>query len=76
LSSVVTLAAQLDDRYDQDFRYGAEYAFRDMVFLRGGADVDDFTAGAGLKFYMVRLDYAFVGYELGNTHRLSAAVVF
>ena len=50
--------------------------FRDMIFLRGGADVNDFTAGAGLKLYMVRLDYAFVGYELGNTHRLSAAVGF
>jgi hypothetical protein len=76
LSSVVTLAAQLDDQYGQDIRYGGEYAFRDMIFLRGGADVNDFTAGAGLKLYMVRLDYAFVGYELGNTHRLSAAVAF
>lgn len=76
LSGVVTLAVQLDDQYGQDIRYGGEYAFRDMLFLRGGADVNDFTAGAGLKLYMVRLDYAFVGYELGNTHRLSAAMVF
>jgi hypothetical protein len=76
LSSQVTLAAQLDDQYEQEFHYGGEYSFRDMVFLRGGADVDDFTAGAGLKLYMVRLDYAFVGYELGNTHRMSAAVTF
>ena len=76
LSSMVTLAVQMDDQYSQEIRYGGEYGFRDMVFLRGGADVDDFTAGAGLKLYMVRLDYAFVGYELGNTHRLSAAVGF
>jgi len=76
LSSVVTLAVQMDDQYGQDIRYGGEYGYRDMIFLRGGADVDDFTAGAGLKLYMVRLDYAFVGYELGNTHRLSAAVGF
>jgi len=76
LSSVVTLAVQLDDQYSQDICYGGEYGFRDMIFLRGGADVNDFTAGAGLKLYMVRLDYAFVGYELGNTHRLSASVGF
>jgi hypothetical protein len=76
LSSMVTLAVQMDDQYDQDICYGGEYGFRDMIFLRGGADASDFTAGAGLKLYMVRLDYAFVGYELGNTHRLSAAVGF
>jgi hypothetical protein len=76
LSSAVTLAAQLDNQYEQEFRYGGEYSFRDVLFLRGGADVDDFTAGAGLKLYMVSLDYAFVGYELGNTHRLSAALTF
>jgi hypothetical protein len=76
LSSAVILAVQLDDQYEQNIHYGGEYSFRDMVFLRGGTDADDFTAGAGLKLYMVRLDYAFVGYELGNTHRLSAAVIF
>lgn len=76
LSSAVTLAAELDDQYEQELHYGGEYSFKDMIFLRGGADVGDFTAGAGLKVYMVKLDYAFVGYELGNTHRLSAAVNF
>ena len=75
-SSAITLAFELDEQYDQELRYGGEYSFKDMIFLRGGADVGDFTAGAGLKMYMVRLDYAFVGYELGNTHRLSAAVNF
>lgn len=76
LSSAVTLAIELDDQYGQEFHYGGEYSFKDMVFLRGGADVGDFTAGAGVRMYMVRVDYAFVGYELGNTHRLSAAVNF
>ncbi len=76
LSSTITLAMQLDNQYDQEFHYGGEYSFKDMIFLRGGADIGDFTAGAGLRVYMVRLDYAFVGYELGNTHRLSAAVNF
>ncbi len=76
LSSVIILAAELDNRYDQEFHYGGEYSFKEMIFLRGGADAGDFTAGAGLKLYMVRVDYAFVGYELGNTHRLSAAVNF
>jgi hypothetical protein len=76
LSSAITLSVELDDQYGQEFHYGGEYAFRDMVFLRGGADVDDFTAGAGLKVYLFQLDYAFVGYELGNTHRLSATVGF
>lgn len=75
-SSAITLAAELDNQYGQEFHYGGEYSFKDMLFLRGGADVGEFTAGAGVKMYMAKVDYAFVGYELGNTHRLSVAVSF
>jgi hypothetical protein len=33
----------------------------------------DMTAGAGLELFNFRFDYAFLGYDLGNSHRISLA---
>jgi hypothetical protein len=44
--------------------------------LRVGSDNGDLTAGAGLKLYFLNLDYAFVEYELGITHRVSLQLDF
>jgi hypothetical protein len=57
---------------------GAEYAFQDVLFLRGGYkfnyDVASFAAGAGLKAdlsrYAFRFDYAYSDFaSLGVAHR-------
>lgn len=55
---------------------GAEYNVRDAVRLRGGYVEDSLTAGAGLCLGRVQLDYAWVGHELGGTHRVSFSVDF
>jgi len=73
-----------EDKVVENLRYGLAFtqdiaAFSSTITLaalRGGADVGEFTAGAGVKMYMAKVDYAFVGYELGNSHRLSVAVNF
>ena len=60
----------------KEWGLGAEYNLRDSVQLRGGYVKDSFTAGAGLYLGRVQLDYAWVGHELGGTHRLSFSVGF
>ena len=65
---------------------GAEYSYNDMVFIRGGyhygsskAIIPSFgTAGIGLKFFGVQLDFAylFANPILGNTLTLGLAYSF
>ncbi len=68
---------------------GVEYAFREMVFLRGGyqsawgLDAEDgLTFGAGLRYKMgpamsIKLDYAYTDWgRLANAQRLSLGIEF
>ena len=67
---------------------GAEYGFRDFLFLRGGYklnyDTEGLTAGIGVKFPLTvikssvaRLDYAFQDMEfLSDAHHVSLNVSF
>ena len=67
---------------------GAEYAFRDYLFLRGGYkmnyDTEGLTAGFGVKFPLTlvkssvaRLDYAYSDLKfLSSAHRVSVNVGF
>lgn len=66
--------------------WGAEYGFRDFMFLRGGYkfnyDTEGLTAGAGVKFpassaATARIDYAFSDLQtLGDVHRFSVELGF
>jgi hypothetical protein len=57
-----------------DVNLGWEYQYQNVFALRiGGAGVDQFTAGVGLRFPKLNIDYAFLGHkDLGGTHRISA----
>ena len=59
-----------------DFQFGAEYWLFNLIAFRAGLDRQYLTAGTGLKLKMFEIDYAFVSYELGNTHRISGRVRF
>lgn len=61
---------------NSDVHAGAEYTIFDSVAFRVGWYGSDLTAGAGLSFKMLRLDYAFMTYDLGNAHRISLSVEF
>lgn len=66
--------------------WGAEYGFRDFLFLRGGYkfnyDTEGLTAGAGVKFPVssaatAKVDYAYNDFEtLGSVHRFSVELGF
>ena len=58
-----------------DFHGGLEYLFRDVLALRVGTDVGNFTAGAGIQLPRFAVDYAFMSHsELKNTHRISIRI--
>lgn len=63
------------DRQDK-LAWGGEYEIHDVFFLRGGIDGENWSAGAGMRFSLLLLDYAFVTHDLGNSHRLSASAEF
>lgn len=76
INSQVSLGFDRDTKYGGENHLGVEYWFRDTLALRLGYNRGSLTAGAGLKFWILQLDYAFVGYELGHTHRISGAAKF
>ncbi len=78
----LTTSIQLNSPSDntENFSVGAEYAFKEMFFLRSGykfnVDAENFSAGVGFKvpvsFAKFNFDYAISNYRaLGLAHRLS-----
>lgn len=65
------------------YSFGAEYSFRDMLFGRIGYSTraeenagGNLGAGLGLKFGLIRLDYAYVPYgDLGVTQRIGFSLI-
>jgi hypothetical protein len=66
-------------RSSADFHFGVELAIRDVVFLRGGLDMDRPTAGAGFLLddfgpwgATIGIDYALLIHDVfDTTHRVS-----
>jgi hypothetical protein len=55
-----------------DTHFGWEYQ-RELLALRFGSDVGQFTVGAGIGLPKLQIDYAFLSHgDLGDTHRISA----
>ena len=56
---------------------GAEYWYRETVALRLGSDQSNLTAGAGVRYKSLGVDYAYLDHEdLDATHRVSALFRF
>lgn len=83
----LTTAVQLNSPSDnaENLNFGAEYAYRDFLFFRGGykfnVDDEDFSAGIGLRFPIsfafANLDYSISRYEnLGLAQRFSLNLMF
>ncbi|MBN2089721.1 OmpA family protein [candidate division KSB1 bacterium] len=88
LRSQLALASDLDIRFDHiqkncdfhlgaasfDLHYGAEYWLYQMLALRIGSEQKSLTAGAGIRLGFFAIDYAFAGFDLGNSHRISVTL--
>lgn len=68
--------------YDKDYVYnktdhiGLEWTYKKDTKLRLGFYDNNFSAGAGVEMYGVKLDYAFITNTLGNTNRIGLGVRF
>lgn len=62
-------------RYKGSQHFGIEFDAKGIA-LRCGLNDMSFSAGAGLRFWKLRIDYAFVTQDLGNSHRIGGAVCF
>ena len=57
-------------------RIGLEYAFNEMLFLRGGMNDSKIAAGIGLKYSVVSFDYALVDRDLDFVHTFTLTTSF
>ena len=58
-----------------DSHFGLETAYRNVIFLRIGADIGQFAAGAGIQLPKLRFDAAFLSHQdLGDTYRIAMTV--
>ncbi len=82
----LTTSLQLNHPNDnaENINIGAEYSYKDFLFLRGGykfnVDMENFSAGVGFKvpLYVTQtsVDYSIVNFkDLGFTHRISLSVL-
>ena len=67
--------------YVLNWSVGAEYAWKDMVFVRSGThlghDTAGFSLGGGLKWNYISVDYAYVNYGiLEATHQFGISLEF
>lgn len=73
-NSRLTLAYETEKRYERRRHTGIEYAFENVLFLRGGLWHDEWSAGAGIALWRVTADYAYYARDLGTTHRVSLSI--
>lgn len=76
LNVLMTIAMEQETIYGNTNHWGGEINFKDILCFRAGLCDNHMTAGTGLKFYGIRLDYAFLSYDLGNCHRISGSIDF
>jgi hypothetical protein len=76
INGKILTAWSLVSRYERKHHFGLEYDYYDRLALRFGLDEGQFTAGVGLKVLIFHIDYAYMGHELGGSHRVSTSVRF
>ena len=68
--SSLTLAYDLDTRYNGLEHVGLEYLFNNLFAVRIGSNGGYMTTGAGIYLWKLKVEYAFQSHDLGNTHRV------
>jgi hypothetical protein len=83
----LTTSIQLNHPNDnaENLNIGAEYSYKDMLFVRGGykfnVETENYSGGVGLKIPIsiakASVDYSIANFkELGYTHRISLNLLF
>jgi hypothetical protein len=69
--SELTVAYDVDTRYDGFEHFGLEYLFSNLLAVRIGSNFGYMTTGAGIYIWKFKFDYAYQSHDLGNSHRVS-----
>ncbi len=65
------------ETFSTDVHVGVELSFQEKVMIRGGLDGSNETAGAGIYFGVIGLDYAYLHHDAFEaTHRVSVLANF
>ncbi len=76
VNSDLTIAYDVDSKYNGNTHLGAELLVKSMFALRAGSNSGHITAGAGLILWKIHVNYAYQAHDLGNSHRVSLILVF
>jgi hypothetical protein len=76
IDSELNLMAMHSTKYDGEWHFGGEVVYDELIALRAGYWREEFTMGAGIKYWMFDLDYAFLPHDLGGSHRVAFLVNF
>jgi hypothetical protein len=63
-------------KYEGSWHLGNEFVYHKLLALRFGFYDGDFTAGAGISYWKLRVDYAYQSHDLGNSHRVGISFHF
>jgi hypothetical protein len=87
LSSRMIVAADYDTEYNGEYHFGGEFTWNEMLALRcgikgyisgaGTLDQDaELSLGAGIKWYFLRIDYAYVNSNVSPLQYISISGMF
>lgn len=74
LDSQLRVAYALQRRFKNTHHVGTEYIYNNRLAIRFGLNDAQFTAGVGLRVSLFHFDYAYMGHELGGSHRVSTFI--
>ena len=70
MDSIVLFAYDINSKYEGSTHLGIDFVYKSLVALRLGSNDGAFTAGAGLAYWKIQIDYAYQNHDLGNSHRV------
>ncbi len=76
IESEILLLYDLNSKYKGSMHFGFEFTYKKFLALRLGSNDGNFTAGAGLAYWGIGVDYAFQLHDLGNLHRVGITLGF
>ncbi len=76
MNSEMLIAYDLNTKYNGSSHIGLEVKYKSVFALRLGSNSSNFTAGVGIAYWQIKLDYAYQNHELGNSHRIETSFYF
>jgi len=76
IDSHILFIYDLNTQYDGSAHLGFEFDYKRTFAVRFGSNDGEFTTGAGLTYWKVKLDYAYQIHDLGNLHRVGISLYF